>query len=77
MARPLLQIQEEIRRLSVSDKEQLLRVLWEELDGATDAGVDDAWLEEAQRRDRDIDDGVVETVPAAEVFDRLRSSLPK
>jgi putative addiction module component (TIGR02574 family) len=77
MARPLLQIQEEIRALSTSDKEQLLRLLWEELDGAPDADVDVAWLEEARRRDREIDDGLVETIPADEVFNRLRASLPK
>jgi putative addiction module component (TIGR02574 family) len=77
MARPLLQIQEEIRALSTSEKEQLLRLLWEELDGAPDADVDVAWLEEARRRDREIDDGLVETIPADEVFNRLRASLPK
>lgn len=77
MARPLSKIQEEIRALSVTEKETLLRVLWEELDGERDPDVDAAWLEEAKRRDQEIDDGVVETIPADEVFRTLEASLKK
>src|ERR1700746_2071748 len=56
MARTLQQIQEEIRGLSTSDKEALLRALWEDLDGPPDRDVDQAWLEEARRGDagRDV-----------------------
>lgn len=49
MAQPLAQIQEEIRTLSASDKEALLRLLWEELDNPSDPDVDAAWLEEVRR----------------------------
>ena len=77
MARPLQQIQDEIRGLSTSDKEALLRALWEDLDGPADPGVDAAWLEEARRRDAELDSGAVESVPAADVFERLRASLKK
>lgn len=77
MARPLAQIQEEIRALSVTEKETLLRVLWEELDGIADADVDAAWLEEAKHRDQEIEDGSVETIPANEVFRTLEASLKK
>jgi putative addiction module component (TIGR02574 family) len=77
MARPLQQIQEEIRGLSISDKEALLRALWEDLDGPPDPNVDAAWLEEARRRDAEFDSGSVDSVPASEVFERLRGSLKK
>lgn len=77
MASPVEKIQEEIRALSVSDKEELLRSLWEELDGPADAHVDRAWLEEAVRRDLELDQGLVAAVPAEEVFQRLRSMLKK
>ena len=77
MARPLTQIQEEIRALSDSDKEALLRVLLEELDGPADPDVDAAWLKEAQRRSREIDEGTVDCVPADEVFAKLRASLKR
>lgn len=77
MARPLQQIQDEIRALGTSDKETLLRALWEDLDGSPDPDVDAAWLDEAQRRDAELDSGSVESVPAADVFERLRASLKK
>jgi putative addiction module component (TIGR02574 family) len=77
MARPLEEIREEIRALSTSDKEELLRSLWEELDGPMDPDVEAAWLEEIQRRDLELEQGRVESVPAEEVFRRLRSTLKK
>ena len=77
MARPLAIIQEEIRELSVSDKETLLRVLWEELDGPPDAAVEAEWLKEVQRRSREIDEGLVECIPAEEVFARLEALIKK
>jgi putative addiction module component (TIGR02574 family) len=77
MARPLAVIEQEIRELSVSDKEALLRVLWEELDGPPDIAVDAAWLEEVQRRSRELDEGLVESIPAEEVFARLEALIKK
>jgi putative addiction module component (TIGR02574 family) len=77
MASALEKIQEEIRALSTSEKEELLRSLWEELDGPPDPDVEAAWLEEARRRDLELDRGLVESVPAEEVFQRLRSILKK
>jgi putative addiction module component (TIGR02574 family) len=77
MARPLAVIEQEILELSLSDKEALLRVLWEELDGPADVAVDAAWLEEVQRRSREIDEGRVDTIPAEEVFARLEALLKK
>jgi hypothetical protein len=77
MARPLATLQDEIRALNTADKEVLLRVLWEELDGPADPDVDGAWLAEAQRRDGELDVDSVEPVAADEVFARLESSLKK
>jgi putative addiction module component (TIGR02574 family) len=77
MARPLATIEEEIRELSVADKETLLRVLWEELDGPADSEVDAEWVREAQRRSREIDDGLVECIPAEQVFANLEALIKK
>ena len=77
MARPLQQLQEEIRALSTTEKEALVRVLLEELEEPADPLIDAAWLEEARRRSREIDDGVVTCIPADEVFRRLEASLRK
>jgi putative addiction module component (TIGR02574 family) len=77
MARPVATIEDEIRGLSVADNETLLRVLWEELDGPPDAEVEAEWLREAQRRSREIDDGLVECIPAEQVFARLEALIKK
>ncbi len=77
MARPLVEIREEIRALSTSEKEELLRSLWEELDGPADPDVEAAWLEEIRRRDLELDRGLVEPIPAEEVFQRLRTTQKK
>jgi putative addiction module component (TIGR02574 family) len=77
IASVLEKIREEIQALSTSEKEQLFRSLWEELDGSADADVDETWIEEARRRDPEIDQGLVDMVPADEVFARLRSVLKR
>jgi putative addiction module component (TIGR02574 family) len=77
MARPLSQIEKEVRSLSKAEKEALLRVLWEELDGPADPEVEAAWLREVSRRSAEIDSGGVQTVPADEVFRRLHSQLKR
>ena len=72
MSRAVSIIQQEIRALSLTDKEALLRTLLEELDGPPDPDVDAAWLAEIQRRSREIDEGSVNCIPADEVFERLK-----
>jgi hypothetical protein len=39
--------------------------------------VERAWLEEVQRRSRELDDGTVEAIPADQVFARVRAALAK
>jgi putative addiction module component (TIGR02574 family) len=77
MARPLTKLEDEVRSLNTAEKEALLRVLWEELDGSPDPDVEAAWMEEVRRRSAEIDAGTIQTIPAAEVFERLRSRLKK
>ncbi len=57
MARPVAEIEEDIRALSADEKHELLRTLIEELDTPADSNVEEAWLEESQRRYREILDG--------------------
>jgi hypothetical protein len=58
-------------------KELLLRSLVEELDSPLNPQIDAAWLEESQRRGREIDAGQVVTVPADTVFEKIDASLKK
>jgi putative addiction module component (TIGR02574 family) len=68
-------IEEEIRALPDLEKERLLRALLEELDGPPEPGVEQAWLDEIQRRSRELDNGLVAAIPADEVFAKLRGKL--
>ncbi len=77
MARTVSEIAREIRGLERDDQEHLLRALLEELDGPPDPNVERAWLEEAQRRSRELDAGTVETIPADEVFAKVRDQLKR
>jgi len=75
MARAITDLEKELRSLPPQAQERLLHVLLEELDGPADPGVEEAWLQEIQRRSRELDGGSVETVPAEEVFAKLRKRL--
>ena len=75
MARALSEIEKEIRSLARPEQELLLRALLEELDGPADPDAERAWLDEVQRRSADFDAGLVKSIPAEEVFERLRSRL--
>ncbi len=68
MARALAEIERDIQALSDEQRLALLRTLIAELDGPADAGVDEAWLAEAEHRDREIESGAVASIPAEDVF---------
>ena len=73
------ELEEQIDKLGPEEKKQLLRRLIADLDeGSDDDSADDvsaAWLQEAQRRIRELEDGSVTAVPAAEVIAKARDRL--
>ena len=75
MARTIEKIEKEIRSLSAVGKAQLLRSLKTDLDAPSDDDVEQAWLEEAQRRHRELVEGKVKGVPGERVFENLQSRL--
>lgn len=75
MSTVIAEIEAKIRALSLDDKTDLLRSLIAELDSPADAGVEAAWLEEAQRRHREVVEGKVQPVPGERVFANLRARL--
>jgi putative addiction module component (TIGR02574 family) len=77
MSRALSLIEDEIRSLGTADKERLLQLIWEELDGPADTQADSEWLREVARRSAEIDSGAVSTIPATAVFDRVLAKLEK
>ena len=47
--------------------------LMESLDAEDQQRIDALWAEEAERRDKEIQDGIVTAIPGEEVMNRLRS----
>ena len=77
MAKTVEDIENEIRSLSADDRMHLLRDLIADLDGSMDEDVEKAWLEEAERRYKELKEGEVELIPAEEVFSRARARIKR
>ena len=76
MSATLEQVAEEAKSLSLADRSALTRILIESLDvePAEDlAEVEQAWQVEVAKRVEEIKSGRVKTIPAEEVFARLRA----
>jgi hypothetical protein len=55
----------------------LLHALMVEVDAPADPDVDEAWLAEAERRDREFESGTVQSIPAEDVFAEARIMLAR
>ncbi len=77
MAKTIEDIENEIRSLNADDRMHLLRDLIADLDGSMDEDVEKAWLEEAERRYKELKEGKAELIPAEEVFAKARARLKR
>jgi hypothetical protein len=77
MSNVVAEIEEKIRSLSPEAKTELMRLLIADLDGPAESDVERAWLEEAQRRYREVSSGQVAAVAAEQVFKNLHARLKK
>ena len=77
MSDDVAEIEAKIRALSPDEKAELIRSLLADLDGPEDAGVEQAWLDEAERRHRELLDGKVQGIPGERVFENLRARLKR
>ena len=59
--------------LSPDEREMLAEDLIASLDAEDQATIDRLWVEEAERRYKEIADGLVKPIPGEEVMNRLRS----
>jgi putative addiction module component (TIGR02574 family) len=59
--------------LPSKERERLAEHLMETLDTEDQERIDALWAEEAERRYKEIEDGVVKAIPGEEVMNRLRS----
>lgn len=67
------EIRREALRLDPETRAELAQALLSSLDSPSDAEVERLWLEEAARRDSELDDGTASSSPALDVLSRARS----
>ena len=71
----IAELEQALLKLSDVEKKHILRKLIADLDEERDEDVERAWLEEAQRRYKELKDGMVKAVPVAEAIARARERL--
>jgi len=69
------ELKEEMLRLGPEARAYLARELLASLDAMTESEIEELWIQEAIRRDDELDNGTVQSYSADEVFDRARSRL--
>jgi putative addiction module component (TIGR02574 family) len=73
----LTSIQEEISRLSSSERAMLIDILWESLDEARVIETEAKWASESEERIDAVDRGQLQTIDGPSALRDLRSSLRK
>jgi putative addiction module component (TIGR02574 family) len=71
----LKQIEAEILQLSEEERAQLAQKLLLSLDVPSEDEIAEDWLAEAQRRARELDEGIIQPVPADEVRRKAQALL--
>ena len=69
------EIEAKIRLLSREQRADLIRALIDELDAPGDPNFQQAWVEEARRRRREVAEGKAQPVSGERVFANLRARL--
>jgi putative addiction module component (TIGR02574 family) len=70
-------IQDEITRLSSTERAKLIDILWESLDEARVKEIEGRWAAESEERIDAFDRGELQTVDGPAALRELRSSLRK
>ena len=69
------ELEMKVRTLTLHEKATLARILIEELDPSIEPGIEQLWIDEAQRRYEGYLRGEIEALPGDEVMGRARSRL--
>ncbi|PIU45766.1 MAG: addiction module antitoxin RelB [Ignavibacteriales bacterium CG07_land_8_20_14_0_80_59_12] len=67
------ELKKEALRLAPEGRASLARELLSSLDSLNDAEIEQLWIEEAIRRDKELDSGAASASPAGGVLDRARA----
>ncbi|OGC09048.1 hypothetical protein A2V82_14915 [candidate division KSB1 bacterium RBG_16_48_16] len=70
-------LKEKILALSPDEKAIIAQEVWDSIEHFIDPEVEKAWLNEAEKRWQEIEEGKVETVPVEEALRQARNSIIK
>lgn len=73
----LTEIEKTILSLPPDERAALAYRILDSLEGFSDSEIEKAWMDEAERRWREIKGGKVRCMPAEEVLKRARAALKK
>ena len=78
MAHSLSEIEADVLQLSAEDRAKLVVRILSSLEETTESPeeIEKLWIAEAERRFQDLRDGIVQGIPAREVFAELRNKRP-
>jgi hypothetical protein len=71
----LEELETQIKQLTLKDRAALAKWIVESLDELSDSEIEALWVEEAERRLDEMEQGLVNEIPAQEVLRRARASL--
>jgi len=71
----LKQIEDEVLHLSEDERAELAQKLLISLDAPSEGEIAENWLVEAKRRARELDEGIVQPIPAEEVRRKAQTLL--
>jgi len=73
MGRTFEKIRDAALELSIEERSWLVEQLWDSARTAKEREIDEAWVAEAERRVKEIENGTAELIPAEQVFRELRA----
>ena len=73
----LTDVTREALSLPVEDRVLLAQRVWDSIEHFATADVEKAWMDEADRRWREIEEGKAQCLPADEVMRRARAGLAR
>jgi len=71
----LKQIEDEVLHLPVDERAELAQKLLLSLDSGSEDEIESDWLLEASRRAKELDEGIVQPIPAEEVRRKAQALL--
>jgi putative addiction module component (TIGR02574 family) len=69
------ELEAEIKKLTLQDRAELAKWIVQSLDELSEAEIEALWVEEAERRLDELEQGLATEIPAEEVLRRARAAI--